>query len=66
MSDAVLIDSEARKIDERIDVQNNLMPRTTYLMRNYGLSEEEANEWVMKANQQQGTVTSESLEGMFR
>ena len=66
MSDAVLIDSQATKIDERIDVQSGLMPKTEYLIRNYGLSEEEAQEWITNANKQQGTVTSETLEGMFR
>ena len=66
MSDSVLIDEEAQKNSERIDVQGGIMPKTVFLQRNYGLSEEEAIEWIQKANEQQGTVTSATLEGMFQ
>lgn len=65
MSDAVLIDSQAKKIDERVDVQSGLMPKTEYLIRNYGLSEEDAVRWIEEANAQSGTVTSATLETMF-
>lgn len=66
MSDAVLIDAVAKKNDERIDVQNGYMPKTEYLMRNYGLSETVAKEWVARAKSEDGTVTSETLEQMFQ
>lgn len=64
MSDAVLIDSQAKKAEELIDVQNGLMPKVIYLQRNYGLSEEDAVKWVELSNGE-GFVDSSTLEGMF-
>lgn len=66
MNDQVLIDQTAKKADERIDTQAGYMPKSTYLMRNYGISEEEANQWLLKAKEEQGTVNMDALENMFR
>lgn len=66
MSDNVLIDDQAKKIDERLDVQSGNMPKVIFLMRNYGLTEDEAKSWVVMMNEESGQVTSESIEGMFK
>lgn len=44
--DGVFVDKDKQKEEERTDVAASIMPKMQYLMRNYGLSEQEADEWL--------------------
>lgn len=44
--DSVITDTEAKLVQDRQSVSMGAMPKYMYLMRNYGLSEEAAKEWV--------------------
>ena len=44
--DSVITDTEAKLVQDRQSVSMGAMPKYMYLMRNYGLSEETAKEWV--------------------
>lgn len=44
--DGVFVDKDKQKDEERTDVAAGIMPKLQYLMRNYGLSEQEAKRWL--------------------
>lgn len=46
--DSVLVDKEAQMQTDRQAVSMGLMPKTVFLMRNYGLDEATANDWLAK------------------
>ncbi|MCR1902301.1 phage portal protein [Ligilactobacillus apodemi] len=43
--DGVFVDKDKQKDEERQDMVAGVMPKIQYLMRNYGLSEQEAKQW---------------------
>lgn len=57
--DSIIVDDDKTKEQELQLVQEALMPKAIYLMRNYGLTEQEANEWLSK-------VAEEEVEDMKR
>ena len=42
----MFVDKDKQKDEERTDVAAGIMPKLQYLMRNYGLSEQEAKRWL--------------------
>lgn len=46
--DGVFVDKDKQKDEERQDMIAGVMPKSQYLMRNYGLSEQEAKKWQMQ------------------
>lgn len=44
--DGVFVDKDTQAKNDILSVQSGLMPKVEYLKRNYGLSEQEAQEWL--------------------
>lgn len=44
--DGVFVDKDAQAKQDMLAVTSGVMPKKQFLMRNYGLSEEDANEWL--------------------
>lgn len=51
--DGVFIDKDKQRADELALVSAGIMPKKQYLIRNFGLSEEEASEWIQESLQEQ-------------
>jgi len=55
--DSVVVDKDAQLMTDRQTVSMGSMAKWRYLMRNYGLSEEEAKKWVAEATDEQPSET---------
>ena len=51
LEDSVIIDDEAEFKKDLEAVRENLMPHREFLMKHYGLGDEEAEEWLSRVNQ---------------
>lgn len=51
--DGVFIDKDKQRSDELALVSANVMPKKEYLIRNFGLSEQEADQWLSEVQQEQ-------------
>lgn len=51
--DGVFIDKDKKRSDELALVSANVMPKKEYLIRNFGLSEQEADQWLNEVQQEQ-------------
>lgn len=51
--DGVFIDKDKQRSDELALVSANVMPKKEYLIRNFGLSEQEADQWLNEVQQEQ-------------
>lgn len=62
--DGVFVDKDAQAKQDMLAVQGGTMPKKQYIMRNYGKSETEAEEWLaeVKAEAPTGTTNESSLE----
>ncbi|NIK12863.1 phage portal protein [Alkalibacillus almallahensis] len=60
--DSVAEDKTAEITRLSQELQNKLIPKKRAIMRYYGLTEEEAQEWLNEINQENATATNESLD----
>lgn len=63
--DGVFIDKDKQKNDELALVAAGIMPKKQYLIRNFGLSEEEAEQWVQESLQEQPEFDQGSREETY-
>ncbi len=60
--DGVFIDKDKQKADELALVNSGIMPKKQYLIRNFGLSDEEASQWVQESLHEQPEYSTGSQE----
>lgn len=63
--DGVFIDKDKQKADELALVSAGIMPKKQYLIRNFGLSEDEASQWVQESLQEQPEYSSNAQEETY-
>lgn len=55
-NDGVFVDQDAKRTADLQAVQAQVMPKKQFLMRNYGLDEEEAQEWLEEIDKENSTA----------
>lgn len=60
--DGVFIDKDKQRSDELALVSAGVMPKKEYLIRNFGLSEQEAEQWLNEVQDEQPQFTPNSFE----
>ena len=60
--DGVFVDKDKQKSDELALVAAGIMPKKQYLIRNFGLSDEEASQWVQESLQEQPEYSTNAQE----
>lgn len=60
--DGVFVDKDKQRTDELQLVTANVMPKKQYLIRNYGLSESEADEWLSEVDSEQPSFGGNAFE----
>ena len=60
--DGVFIDKDKQRADEMALVTAGIMPKKEYLIRNFGLSETDADKWLQEVKDEQPDFTSGSYE----
>lgn len=60
--DGVFVDKDKQKEEERTDVAASIMPKLQYLMRNYGLSEQEAKQWLRQVDEESPDFSTNSID----
>ncbi|MGX5165536.1 phage portal protein [Limosilactobacillus reuteri] len=63
--DGVFVDKDKQKSDELALVAAGIMPKKQYLIRNFGLSEDEASQWVQESLQEQPEYSSNAQEETY-
>ncbi|MCD5464866.1 phage portal protein [Lactobacillus delbrueckii subsp. bulgaricus] len=58
-NDGVFVDQDSRRTADLQAVQAQVMPKKQFLMRNYGLDEEEADKWLAQIDAENSTVEPE-------
>lgn len=58
-NDGVFVDQESKRAADLQAVQAQVMPKKQFLMRNYGLDEEEAEEWLAQIDKENSTAEPE-------
>lgn len=61
--DGVFIDKDKQRADEMQLVAAGIMPKKEYLMRNFGLSETDADKWLSEVADEQPEMSFNSFEG---
>lgn len=65
LSDNILVDDDAKRLEERADVIAGNMPKKLFLMRNYGLDSDTADIWLAQIAKESQIVDIETTEGLF-
>ena len=60
--DGVFVDKDKQRTDELALVSAGVMPKKEYLIRNFGLSEQEADQWVAEVLNEQPSFNSNAYE----
>ena len=58
-NDGVFVDQDSKRAADLQAVQAQVMPKKQFLMRNYGLDEEEAEEWLAQIDAENSTAEPE-------
>ncbi|MCT3467093.1 phage portal protein, partial [Lactobacillus delbrueckii subsp. bulgaricus] len=58
-NDGVFVDQESKRAADLQAVMAQIMPKKQFLMRNYGLDEEEATEWLSQIDTENSTAEPE-------
>ena len=60
--DGVFIDKDKQRSDELALVSAGIMPKREYLIRNFGLSEQEADQWLNEVQDEQPQFATNGFE----
>jgi A118 family predicted phage portal protein len=58
-NDGVFVDQDSKRAADLQAVQAQVMPKKQFLMRNYGLDEGEADEWLSQIDSENSTAEPE-------
>lgn len=63
--DGVFVDKDAQAKQDMLAVSSGIMPKVQYLMRNYGLSEEDAQAWLAQVQSETPEPAPSTESGLF-
>ena len=64
-NDGVFVDQEAKRASDLQAVQAGILPKKQFLIRNYNLSEQEADKWLQQVQDEQSPTPPDQEMSMF-